>query len=419
MKKLFKYNQRVYDAKDALGETKCSAKYYQATLHLQNGTIHMCHHPKLHKIEAEKAEKNPYYLFNTNYLKKRRMEMQNGIQTEECDYCWRVEKTGCISDRFLKSATLGYKDILSDNQNIPLKDYLPKSLEVSFSNVCNMKCSYCKAEDSSMWQKEVQQYGTYPGRAPIEYETIPHNQYNPYLESFKKLWPELKTKLETFRITGGEPLLDKNMWYFLDDLIANPNPKLVISINSNLSVSSELVDKLIDYINELHGKVKEIKIYTSIDTINKEQGEYIRYGMDYNLFFSNFKKLHDSVKNRITIVNMCTVSNLSVIGLSGVIGYFDSLYQENKHNISISLPYIRSPSWMHVSVGGDIIIPYIEQIKSIHPWVYQNLNLILQQAKIIPSPREFTLFKNYWTEYDKRRGTNFVKTFPELKHLMD
>ena len=38
---------------------------------------------------------------------------------------------------------------------------------------------------------------------------IPQREPNPYTDAFWKWWPELYRDLHTFRITGGEPLLQK------------------------------------------------------------------------------------------------------------------------------------------------------------------------------------------------------------------
>jgi glycosyltransferase involved in cell wall biosynthesis len=51
---------------------------------------------------------------------------------------------------------------------------------------------------------------------------IKHSDPNPYVDAFWKWWPELYQKLETLRLTGGEPLLSKDVWRMLDAIEANP-----------------------------------------------------------------------------------------------------------------------------------------------------------------------------------------------------
>ena len=71
--------------------------------------------------------------------------MLTGKRPAECDYCWNVEdNSNEYSDRIYKSSESWsrpfYKEIVDTPWNI---DYFPKYVEVSFSNICNFKCSYC------------------------------------------------------------------------------------------------------------------------------------------------------------------------------------------------------------------------------------------------------------------------------------
>jgi hypothetical protein len=47
--------------------------------------------------------------------------------------------------------------------------------------------------------------------------------HNPYVEAFWQWWPTLYPELEHFRMTGGEPLLDKNTYRVFDHVLANPS----------------------------------------------------------------------------------------------------------------------------------------------------------------------------------------------------
>jgi len=71
--------------------------------------------------------------------------------------------------------------------------------------------------------------------------TVPYKQTedNPYVEAFWEWFPELYGSLDTFRITGGEPLLSKDTWKVLDYIINSeePNRNLKLSINSNLGIT--------------------------------------------------------------------------------------------------------------------------------------------------------------------------------------
>ena len=66
---------------------------------------------------------------------------------------------------------------------------------------------------------------------------------------------DLYHNLHTFRMTGGEPLLSKDVWKVLDyiETTDDPNRMLKLSINTNLGAEDRLIDKLIKKINRIRG----------------------------------------------------------------------------------------------------------------------------------------------------------------------
>ena len=210
---------------NSVGCGMCLAKWTQVTMHLHLGHTHSCHHPSTHKIPLDELKVNPTALHNTKFKKEKRKEMLEGKRPDECDYCWNVEDSSDrFSDRVLKSRSEWsyphFKEIVKMD---PQENYNPKYVEVSFSNACNFKCSYCGPSFSSTWMEETNKFGGFPTTEnfnSIEYITnedkmpIPHREYNPYVEAFWKWWPDLYRDLHTFRITGGEPLLSKDTFRF-------------------------------------------------------------------------------------------------------------------------------------------------------------------------------------------------------------
>ena len=96
------YKKLVLDPKS---KSFCGAKWYYSTIWLGSGMTTSCHHPLPHRISEEEVIKNYKALANTPQRKKERAEMQQGIQCNGCDYCWRVENLNQdkISDRVYKS----------------------------------------------------------------------------------------------------------------------------------------------------------------------------------------------------------------------------------------------------------------------------------------------------------------------------
>ena len=196
--------EHVKNLLDSTGPGFCLAKFTQVTMHLGTGMTHACHHPSPHKIPLDEITENPAALFNTNHLKRARREMLEGGKPKECDYCWRVENSGSMSDRMYKSlepwALYDHDKIQSSN---PDENIYPTYLEVDFSNVCNFMCTYCGPEYSSKWVENLKQHGPVKllentkhvqwshGWQDLDKLSYKNNEFNPYLDAFWKWFPEI------------------------------------------------------------------------------------------------------------------------------------------------------------------------------------------------------------------------------------
>jgi len=347
------YHQGWFDKLGKISPTFCLAKWKQVTLHLQTGHKHSCHHPNTHKIDIEAIKKDPSALHNTEFSMELRQQMLDGVRPPECGYCWKAEDTGSFSDRVYKSATRWAYPFFDEVVKKGSKENIfPSYLEVSFSNVCNFKCTYCAPNISSQWYQEVEQHGgfplsfgvsgqdgngwTYNDMAALKAQDkmpIPHNQENPYVEAFWKWWPELYRHLQTFRITGGEPLLTKDTFKVLDSIIEDPipNKNLRLEINSNLCVPDQLFDNFVTKLDKLVTDrcTGPITIFTSCEA-KGERAEYIRTGLDYDKHLRSLKTLLDMFcKHKMRphhykdparynhVAYMCTFNALSVSSFKG------------------------------------------------------------------------------------------------------
>lgn len=450
----------VYDELNAVSPSYCVAKWKQVTLHLQNGHTHSCHHPGTHVVPLEEIRRNPTALHNTEFKKKQRKMMLEGQRPPECDYCWRAEDSGNkYSDRTYKSADYSWayphlRNIASRpwDENVD-----PSYVEVNFSNVCNFKCSYCSPNISSMWMEEIERYGPYPTSNlfnNIEWfkknqqMPIPNNQPNPYVDAFWKWWPTLYPSLKQFRITGGEPLLNKNTFRVLDYIIENPSEDLTLSINTNLNVPKDLFDKFVEKLQIIQEgkKVKLLQIFTSAEAHGK-QAEYIRYGMNYQDWIDNMERLIVDVP-AVAITVMATYNILSIPSFKDMlddilkirIKYRDIAYSNNRTPIVIDIPYLRHPYHQASYLIPESMIHYVEeQIKFMedheeskvpgeeYAGYYEHEiyklrrihNIILTELKN-PNHNLTTLrrdFVKFVDEHDRRRGTNFLETFPQLNDM--
>jgi organic radical activating enzyme len=446
--------QSMKDELDKVGKGFCLAKWTQVTLQLQSGHNHSCHHPRTHKISEKEVLRNPSALHNTQYKKLRRREMLTDKRPAECDYCWGVEdNSDRFSDRIFKSAESWSKPHYEEIKNLDWREnFNPRYVEVAFSNACNFKCSYCGPPYSSTWMQEIKKYGGYPtsdrfnsmeGMEAENKVPILHTDPNPYVDAFWKWWPELYRDLHTFRITGGEPLLSNDTWKVLDYIIDEPNPNknLQLAINSNLGIPDNLVDNFIEKINKIEdeGRVNEFIIFTSVDTWG-EQAEYIRNGLEFNRFWDNMNKILEKCP-RVNLTIMSTYNALSVPNYHKLIeGVYDLKLQYGSNDrywnsaVFLDSSYLRFPTHQTVQVlppeMSNLIykqtqlteymatpnfetrlIGYsdieVQKLKRIYDWMQS-----ADQEKLLSQRQNFY---RMFSEHDKRRGTDFCKTFPELE----
>jgi len=436
---------------NAISSCFCTAKWLQTTLYLQNGYNHSCHHPSPHKIPLEEVEKDPAALHNSQFKKDQRRKMLEGEKPKECDYCWNIEDLNkdYFSDRHYKTADYWawdrFEEIASSDPN---DNVYPSYLEVSFSNACNLKCSYCSPEISSKWLEEIKQYGPYPisesnqdiewykkvGRYPYK-----HSDENPYIDAFWKWFPEALPHLKVFRITGGEPLMSKDTWKIFEYLKENPQPNLELAINTNLAVDDKLIEKFIIEVNEIKNSVKNIDIYTSLESTGL-QAEYSRFGLNYNQWLVNLKKCLDSTPYRISIMTTINVLSLpTFVDFIEMLMQLRSEYNEKFENnrIPLSINYLRWPEHLSIRLlPEEMKLDYKNKIlKTIEPWIngyqqgkfarvyleewdqIQRLCEYLVKEETMVSKRDN--FVKYIKEYDRRRGTDFVRTFPEYADFLE
>ena len=438
------------DVINSVSPSFCTAKWLQTTLYLQNGYNHSCHHPSPHKIPVDEILADPAALHNSQHKKKQREMMLAGQRPSECDYCWKIEDLDkeYFSDRHYKSADYWAWDRINEiATGNPTANVFPSYLEVSFSNVCNLKCSYCSPEISSKWLEEIKQHGPYPisesnndiswyksvGRYPYT-----HSEDNPYVDAFWKWFPEALPHLKVFRITGGEPLLSKDTWKVFEFIKNNPQPNLEIAINTNLSVDDKIIDKFISEVGQLKNSVKKIDIYTSLESTGS-QAEYSRYGLDYNKFVGNIRKC--LIQTDCSVAVMTTINILSVPSFNNFIEMIMNLRKEFNHGfednrIPLSINYLRWPPQLNATLlPSDMKKEYAAKILSkaeswlkcfssdsyarvyLEEWdqIQRFCDYLIIENNDIKRRKNFVL---YIQEYDRRRNTNFESVFPEYSNLL-
>jgi len=440
--------QKFIPIMNEISPTFCLAKWHHTTIYLQTGETHSCYHPRPHKIPLEEIALNPNALHNTRQKTAERLEMIEGKKPFGCNYCWSIEALGddYISDRKERNASIYTDERFNSIKENPLKPVNPQYIEISFGNECNFKCGYCHPKHSSSYYKEIKDYGPYTmvknHRNDIDWFTINEEETNPYVAAWWEWWPEIRETLTILRITGGEPLLQQSTWKLLEDLEKNPLPNLELNINSNFGVKPVLIDRLVERVNNLvnAGKIKDFKIFTSIDTWGPP-AEYIRTGLDLTVWEHNLNTYLTKTILPVTFMitfNILTVTNFRSL-LEKILEWRKKYngYDQNKwQRVRFDTPFLKEPLQYDMN-----ILPK----EKFMPYMHDHLNFIINNLddndRTKFSELEFEKFKrvvhymqgthyseervregrkdfyNWFTEYDRRRGTDFLEMFPSLKEF--
>lgn len=417
---------------DRISPSFCRAKWTQSTLHLHLGATHSCHHNPLHNISLEALKDNPSALHNTPQKRRERAALLRGEQPEGCQYCWQVEAKSkdVISDRIVKSAAhwsrLSAQEILDSGDG---EQFLPRFLEVAFSHNCNLKCGYCNAQFSSRWATELAEHGPFPSGEGLAERTVLAEKDNPWIQSFWELWPTLSERLQVLRITGGEPLLAENFWLLLQKLKSRRGPPLRFTVNSNLNSSGAILDRLIQEIEPLlqNPSLESVRLYASIDGWG-EAAEYQRHGLNFDLFRRNLETLLARLP-RLEIGFMSTFGILSVSSFDRLLDEILELRRRFPQgtktiHLPVNVAYLRQPEHLSLAViphGGTWTLgPLIEKMRQ-HQFTIEEIEKMENaetwwQRPVSDSTRSEwqRRLRLYLAEHDRRRGTDFRRTFPEL-----
>ena len=438
--------------KDKLGNALCLAKWKQVSLHLPTGLNNSCYHPPLHAIDASTLKDNPGALHNTEHKKKQRVLMLKQEKPSECSYCWNMEAHNQLSDRHYRSgepwAADSYETI--SNSTGEEMDVVPSYVEVNFNHACNLKCSYCSPQFSSSWMQEIDKFGGYPTRTihndPSHFtgrnRPIPHSHDNPYVDAFWEWWPTLYPQLKHFRMTGGEPLMDRNTYRVFDYVLALPNPELHLDVTSNFIVEEALFEKYLGYVKRLcNTQIEHFMQYVSLDSGNVKHAEYIRHGLNMNRLHEYVNRFLTDIPYRNSLTFIITMNNLSVLGIQRQLQWILDLRRQHSstyQRVWFDTPVLRTPSWQSLQILPPVYTGVLERVAD---WMELNLETAddpfhgfkdyevqrmrrdidwMKEGQHLPQEEinnRRSDFYKFFNEHDKRRQTDFIETFPEMKEF--
>jgi hypothetical protein len=436
---LHEYKARVIDSKSA---SFCGAKWHGATIWLGHGHTASCHLPASRAIPLEELKDNPSAIHNTPHKKEMRKMMLEGVRPPECYKCWDVEDRGQLSERVFKTGMYEEADLDAIVLTKWDDDTFLRTLEVSFDRACNFACSYCGPTYSTTWVKDIKDNGPYEN---IQSDNRGHynniaewaesyatkDEDNPYIQAFWEWWEEeggLVDTLDGIRVTGGEPIMHPSVWKLFDWFKNNPErgKNMRFAINSNLIPEKEKTfQRLLDVIEY----VPNFEMFTSCEATGA-QADYIRDGMDYEVWINNLKRLLDQPKVKKTVIMM----TLNALCLDSITDFMDDMLALRKiygRGPFLSLNLVYHPQFQSITTLPTYIIKhyndklkmwYKERKEDLHAYEDVHVSRVIKHMdKAINNPHSEEVlkkrqndFKSFYTQYDERRNKNFKATFSPI-----
>jgi organic radical activating enzyme len=424
---------------DTLSPSFCGAKWFNSTIWLGSGMSTSCHHPPAHLVDKDKVRTNPKLLHNTPEKKEDRRKMIAGERPAGCEYCWKIEDMGrdAVSDRVYKSKIYPIAALKEAYETPADADVNLRTLEIAFDRTCQFACSYCNPAFSTTWVKDIRNNGSYTGLVSDGRNHFTHahgsaqlyklGETNPYVDAFFQWWEtDLHRTLQELRITGGEPLMSHHTWKLIDWFKDNSGKSSTrLAINSNLGAEVD-IDRLLDSIAGMN-----VEIYTSQEATGAA-AEYIRDGLDYPAWQANVNRL---LAAGITVHCMCTINGLCLPTLEDQLLYLHELKKQyGRDQVNFTLNILRFPSFQSPLVlPNHLRARYAAELSELlykyqnnpfwHEHEHNHLQRLIDYLDVVKTPHSdsFELpkllndFKQFYMQYDQRRGKSFATAFPELK----
>jgi len=351
---------------------------------------------------------------NAEMMKAIRLNMLNGVWSEECGRCKKEEETGLVSRRTYENQQ--WKFTIDEARaktaedgsiaDVPIIYY-----DLRFGNFCNLKCRMCGPTDSSAWYDDwIKLTGSNKFKDTSGEVSILENSKGYYATEFdwpnyEPFWQQLESNAHNIQhvyFAGGEPMLIERHYDFLERCIEqNVAKNIIIEYNTNMSTLPARV-------TNLWKSFKQVRVGASVDGMDKMQ-EYQRYPAKWQKTLDNLRKVDELPDNIIAwLAFTVTAYNINhmidfmkwKLQLSG----FKKINSTNRRPI-ITHHVAHHPKHLNVRVLPDEykkeltekFYEFLEWVKNNHP------SVIIQATDIVNGVVNYmnseSYYKEYWNEF--------------------
>jgi len=395
-----------------MSDTFCPLLFQHLATHPHGGVTHCCVADHRHALSSSRDGDRFYNLnhdtvhdtMNSDSYKKARLEVLDGKKPKACLRCYAEEAKGMNSKRVEEiknypEYTIDVAREVTDNTGY-MKDVQLEFVELRLGNTCNVACRTCNPASSSKWRNDYD--------ALQKATTFQLTDYNT-MEGFR--WPEREgfwedllqhcDNVKTFYINGGEPMLIKEHFAFLERLVELGKTDIKLWYNINMTLMNEKVI-------ELWRKFDHVKISCSIDDLG-DRNHYIRYPTKWNDVEKNFLRLKNEgfemdITQTVSWMNYSTLGDFYIA--------FNKKYGTFVHHNYVYDPDILSPAVLPKEMRDKIHKSFEDVFDK---WKLDELKTMFGGPD---KPNKWEQAKEYTRNLDEIRKQNIEDYLPEFKGMI-
>jgi organic radical activating enzyme len=398
---------------------------------------------------------------NSTFHKEIRLAQANGERHPICKVCWDrddaatrqgVRSTSLRVVRSFDQNVAGEQRELSGNVRVggrplvgsailenasewlinpqtgEMKDIMPISLDIRFSNLCNAKCIMCEPLYSNLWYEDHElltghdtfSAGMRQWKINKEQKVSGGYRYSSDMPEWRddprwwKQLDDLAPHLQHIYITGGEPFIQPQHDTFLDRLIESGYAKnIVLEYDTNLSVINR---KILDRLT----KFKDIIIRISVEDVG-DCYELTRYPLKFNNLLSNMNMLKEyGLDKNVDTITAC-IGIHSMYAPFRLYDYFKPLGYDKYFIRILRSPHCVDMGFLPKRIKAKVIEDYeksnvLPHFNKTHVSGYLKNNFDLVDDE--RGKAHVISFVRYMEGLDRVRGTDWKSTFPEIVDLL-
>lgn len=321
--------------------------------------------------------------WNDVNLQTIRKQNNNNQWHPGCWQCERLEKTGAKSFRHAMIEKFGVQKNLTG----------PQRIDLLFDRSCNLACRTCGPASSTFWSKHLKDNGL--SSFPIANDA----------DNFKKIRNTLEamdlSNLGMVQFCGGETLMGNTYWQAAE-VIAElvPDAKNKIELGFQTNGTQPIDEKHYKTIE----KFKLVKLMVSMDGTH-DRFEYLRWPASWNQYTDNILHLREVLPSNVMFFVQETTSCLNLFYTQEVPEWVKTNFSANRegdptdHATQLAIhPYLNV---------DNITQEYVDALA--------NTNMAAAVSENWKeNPDKIRMFLNETEKFDRLRGQDWKKTFPEI-----